>query len=274
MAARIHPTAIVDDGARLGEDVVIGPHVIVERDVVIGDRCELMVGAVVHRHTTLGAGNVVGPYCVLGGVPQDTKFDPDSATFLRIGSGNVFREYVTVSRATTPGGATVIGEGCYFMTQSHVGHDSTVADRVIMTNNAALAGHVELGAGAILSANASVHQFCWVGELVMMRGCSGASQHIPPFVTVRDINAVVGLNVVGLRRASDVTAEDRRQVQQAYRLLYRSGLTPTKALAEMDACDGWGGPASRFREFIRRVVSARGPNGRGLVRRRTKPGRG
>ncbi|MHC4716682.1 MAG: acyl-ACP--UDP-N-acetylglucosamine O-acyltransferase, partial [Planctomycetota bacterium] len=141
MAAKIHPTAIVDKGAHLGDGVVVGPYVQIESDVTIGDDCELMTGAIIHRHTTMGRGNVVGPYSVLGGEPQDYKFDRDSRTELHIGSGNVFREYVTLNRATRPGAATVIGNDCYFMTQSHVGHDSVIADRVILTNSAATGGH-------------------------------------------------------------------------------------------------------------------------------------
>ncbi|KKK46611.1 hypothetical protein LCGC14_3163520, partial [marine sediment metagenome] len=178
MAAKIHPRANVHKGARLGDGVVVGPFVTIEPDVTIGPDCELMVGAVIHRYTTMGSGNVVGPYSVLGGVPQDYKFDADSVTHLRIGSGNVFREYVTLSRATTLGGATVIGNDCFFMTQAHVGHDSVVADGVILTNSVAIAGHVEIGAKAILSAHTVVHQFCWVGERVMSRGNGGTTQHV------------------------------------------------------------------------------------------------
>jgi UDP-N-acetylglucosamine acyltransferase len=134
-----------------------------------------------------------------------------------------------------------------------------------MTNGAALAGHVEVGRGTILSAHTGVHQFCWVGELVMSRGQAGASQHVPPFVVIKDINHVAGLNRVGLQRAEDITDEDRRQIKQAYRILYRSGLGLERALAEMDACDDWGAPAGRFRDFVRRVLSAKAPHDRGLA---------
>ena len=265
MATNIHSTAVVDGAARLGQDVSVGPYAVVEADVTVGDRCELMAGAILHRYTSLGPDNRVGPYCVLGGVPQDHKFDPAGETLLRIGAGNVFREYVTISRATAAGAATVIGDGCFFMTQSHVGHDSTVADGAILTNNAAVAGHCEIGSGAYLSGNAVVHQYCWVGELSIMRGNAGVSQHVPPFVMVMANNFIVGLNAVGLRRANGISDEDRRQIKRAYRLLYREGLTPEKALARMDACDDWAPPAGRFRDFVRRVVQAKPPFNRGLV---------
>lgn len=264
MATKIHETAVVDVSAELGDGVFVGPHAVVEADVVIGEGCELMAGAVVRRYTTLGRGNVVHPFCVLGGEPQDHKFDPNETTYLRIGSDNVFREHVTVSRATTPGGATVIGDGCFFMTQSHVGHDSIIGSRVVLTNNAALAGHCQIADGVILSASVMVHQFCRLGELVMAQGLSGVSQHVPPFVMLRGINRVGGLNSVGLRRSDYISEDDHRQIKEAYRLLYRSSLTPRKALAEMDLRNGWGDAASRFRDFVRWVLAAKPPYNRGL----------
>ncbi|MCK4625388.1 MAG: acyl-ACP--UDP-N-acetylglucosamine O-acyltransferase [Phycisphaerae bacterium] len=264
MATKIHETAVVDRSAQLGGGVVIGPHAVVESDVVIGEACELLAGAVVRRYTTIGAGNVVHPFCVLGGEPQDYKFDPTEKTYLRIGKGNIFREGVTINRATTPCGETVIGSGCFFMAGSHVGHDSVVGDRVVLTNSATVAGHCRIGNGAVLSAYAGVHQFCRVGELVMMRGHAGASQHIPPFVVTSRINYVVGLNSVGLRRADYITDADHKQIKEAYRLLYRSSLTPKQALTEMDARDGWGAPAGRFRDFVHWVLEAQPPYSRGL----------
>ena len=264
MATKIHETAVVDRSAELGGGVVIGPHAVVESDVVIGEACELLAGAVVRRYTTIGAGNVVHPFCVLGGEPQDYKFDTTNKTYLRIGSDNIFREGVTINRATTPGGATVIGSGCFFMACSHVGHDSVVGDSIVLTNSATIAGHCRVGNGAVLSAYAGVHQFCRIGELVMMRGHGGASQHIPPFVIASQINYVVGLNSVGLRRADYITDTDRKQIKEAYRLLYRSGLTPKRALAEMDARDDWGAPAGRFRDFVRWALEAQPPYNRGL----------
>ncbi len=264
MATEVHPTAHVDDSARLGADVVIGPNVVIEGDVVVGDRCRIQTGAVVRRHTEMGPDNTVDPYCVLGGLPQDLHFDPDTPTYLRIGSGNVFREFVTLNRATKEGAATTIGSGGYFMTQSHVGHDATVGDRVILANNAAVGGHCEIGDGANLSASCMVHQYCWLGELAMMRGGAAVSLHVPPFVMVMRHNFIQGVNVVGLRRAG-CDARQRDQIKEAYRLLYRSRLTPAEALEDMDARHDWGEPARRFRDFVRRVLSAEPPFNRGLV---------
>ena len=265
MATQIHITAMVDSSAEIADDVTIGPYVVVEPDVVISRGCRIMTGAIIRRYTILGENNIVHPYAVLGGEPQDYKFDPEEKTYLRIGSNNIFREYVTISRATNPGGATVIGNGCYFMTQSHVGHDSIIGDRVVLTNNAAIAGHCEVGDGAVFSGNTLLHQFCWFGELSMIRGTKAVSQHVPPFVMVMGNNYIAGLNIVGLRRADYIDQTDIKQIKEAYRLLYRSSLSLEEALKEMDAHTEWKAPAARFREFVRRVLTAQPPYNRGLV---------
>lgn len=268
MAATIHPTAIVDGSAVLGEGVVIGPHAIVEADATIGADCEIRAGAVIRRFTSLGARNFVDSCAVLGGLPQDAKFDPRVRTDLVIGSGNTFREGVTVSRATQPGAPTIIGNDCYFMAGSHAGHDSRLGDHVILANMAAVGGHAEIGSRAILSGGVMVHQFCWVGEMVMSQGHAGASQHVPPCVMLANINFAVGLNVVGLRRAPDVSAAESGQVRLAYRLLYRERLPLREALQEMDRHTEWTGMAVKFRDFVRRVAQAQKPHNRGIITER------
>lgn len=269
---KVHPTAVVHASAQLGEDVEVGPYCVIESDVAIGPRCVLRTGAVVRRYTTMGADNLVDSGCVLGGEPQDLKFNPSTVSYLRIGEGNVFREHVTISRATTPGGATVVGDRTYWMAGAHAGHDSTVEDGAILINGCAVAGHATVGRGAILSAHVVVHQFCWVGERAMSQGNAGTSMHVPPYVMFANINQVVGLNVVGLRRAKDLTDRDRAQVREAFRIAYRSGLPMTKALEQMDARRDWGEAAGRFREFVRRVLTAPKPFNRGLVPARWRAG--
>lgn len=264
---KIHPTAIVDATAEIADDVEIGPYCLVEGDVKIGPGCVLRSHAIVRRYTTMGRNNVVDSFAVLGGLPQDYKFDAASKTYLRIGDDNVFREGVTLSRATGEGNATTVGSHTYWMTDSHAGHNATVEDSAILVNGAAVAGHSTIGRKAILSAHAVVHQFCWVGEGAIMQGNSGASSHIPPYVLVTRINEVISLNVVGLRRSKDVTAEQREQIKEAFRMLYRGGLTTPKALEQMEACTDWSGPAATFRDFIRRVVQAKPPYDRPLCQR-------
>lgn len=263
--AKIHPMAVVDAAARIADDAIIGAFCVVEADVEIGPRTELRPHVVVRRYTTLGAGNVVDSFTVLGGLPQDLKFDPATPTYLRIGDGNIFREGVTVSRATKPGGATIIGSRTYWMTGSHAGHDTTIGDNVIMTNGAGVGGHSTVGRGAILSAGVHVHQFCWVGEMVMTQGHAGISTHVPPFTLVSGkINKLVALNAVGLRRSPDITDEDRRQIKEAFRLTYRAGLTPAMALAEMDGWADISPAAAKFRQFLREVLTAEKPYKRPL----------
>ena len=261
---RIHPTAIVDAGARLADDVVIGPYCVFEPDVEIGAGTELRSHVVVRRSTTMGEGNVVDPFAVFGGLPQDVGFDPQIESRVRIGDGNVFREGATISRASRPGAETVVGNNTYWMTSAHAGHDATVEDHAVLANNAGVAGHSTLHRRAILSGNAMVHQFTWVGELVMTQGLTGISSHAPPYTMIARINTVVGLNAVGLRRAPDIDDEDRRQIKEAFGLTYRSGLTPTAALAKMDTWDDITPAAAKFREFLRKVLNAEGRYRRGL----------
>ena len=261
---RIHPTALVHGGAQLADDVEIGPYCLVEADVSIGAGTVLRDHAVVRRHTTLGRGNFVDAFAVLGGEPQDLKFDPKTISYLRIGDDNIFREGVTISRATGEGQATVVGNKTYWMAGAHAGHNSVAEDQVILINQAAVAGHATIGRRAILSAHVVVHQFCWVGELVMIQGNGGLSMHAPPYVMIANINQVVGLNVVGLRRAPDISEPDRRQIREAFNLTYRRGLSRQAAIEAMDAHGEWGQAADKFRQFVRRVQAAEKPYNRGL----------
>lgn len=262
--ADIHPTAIVDQSAKLADDVTVGPFCIVEGDVEIGPGTVLRHHVVVRRHTTLGTNNSLDAFVVLGGEPQDVKFAPDTVSYLRIGGDNVFRESVTISRATTPGGATTVGNGTYWMANSHAGHDATIGDGVTLANGALVAGHATVGPRTILSGGVMIHQYTWVGEMVMSRGRAGVGQHVPPFVMFAGVNSVAGLNLVGLRRAEHISAEDRKQIREAFDITYRSKLTPSQALESMDACTDWGAPAGRFRDFVRKAIAAEPPYDRGL----------
>ncbi len=267
---KIHPTAFVHPTAVFSDDVEIRAYSIVEADVVIGSGTVLHDHAILRRYTTIGQNNIVDSYAVLGGVPQDFKFNPQTVSYLRVGNNNVFREGVTISRATGEGEATIVGNRTYWMTGAHAGHGAVIEDDAILVNGAALAGHTFLGRGAILSANVAVHQFCWVGERAMGQGNSATSMHIPPFTLFAGANTVVSLNGVGMRRSEEVTGEDRHQIKEAFDLTYRSNLTVSDALRAMDERTEWGWAGARFRDFVRRVISARPPFNRGLcpLRRR------
>jgi UDP-N-acetylglucosamine acyltransferase len=261
---RIHPTAVVHGGAHLAEDVEVGPFCLVEDEVFIGRGTVLRSHVVVRKFTSMGEGNFVDSFAALGGDPQDLKFDPGMKSFLRIGDHNTFREGVTISRAVGDGLATTVGNETYWMTCAHAGHNAVIMDNVILGNGSGVAGHSTVHPRAFLSANFMVHQFCWVGEMVMTQGNAGTSTHVPPYVLLTDINRVICLNRVGLQRAKHLTDADRAQIKEAFRLTYRKGLSPARALVEMDLHTEWGEPADKFRQFIRKVLSAEKPFKRGL----------
>ena len=230
----VHPSAIVDPGAELGADVSIGPGAVVEDHVVIGDRCEIRAHATVKRFTTLGADNSVHEGAVLGGEPQDLAFTGADSQLV-IGDRNRIREGVTIHRSAAAGGVTVVGSDCFLMAYAHIAHDDQLADHVILANNVALAGHVEIGERAFLSGGVVVHQHCRVGQLAMLGGLAKVVQDCLPFVITDGHPARArGLNVVGLRRAG-VGARQLRTLKEALRLLLRAGLSLEAALEQMAA---------------------------------------
>ncbi len=216
----IHPTAVIHPGARLGEGCSVGPYAVIEEHVTLGAGC--VVGPHVHLtgHTTVGARNRFHAGAVIGDAPQDVKY-AGQPTRLRIGDDNLFREHVTIHRSNRLDEDTVIGHGNLFMAGSHVGHNCQIGDRNVIANGALLAGHVTVSGQAFVSGNCLVHQFCRIGRLAMMQGGSKITKDLPPFTLARDLNRLCGLNIVGLRRAG-LTAAQRLQLKQAYRLVFRS----------------------------------------------------
>ena len=264
--SKILATAIVDETANIGENVEIGAFAIIEGDVTIGAGTVIRPHAIIQSYTTMGEGNYVDSFTSLGGEPQDHKFDPNEVSYLRIGDNNIFRENVTISRATGKGNATVVGSGTYWMANSHAGHNVVIEDNVIVVNCCAVAGHATIGRGTILPANGAIHQYVWVGEGVMCQGGGFPSGHVPPYTLVgMRLNTVIGLNIIGLRRNPEITREDIRQIKEAFNITYRSGLSQEQYLEKLDSCTDWGEPASKFRDFIHKVVIAEKPYNRGLI---------
>jgi len=246
---QIHPTAVVEDGARLGQDVRVGPFAYIAAGAEIGDGCS------VGPHVTILTGSYIGEGCqihagaVIGGVPQDIGYEgADSA--VRIGRNCVIREGATVNRGCKHGSVTEVGEECLLMAYSHVAHDAKLGNRVILANNALAAGYVEIHDRAFISGNVAIHQFVRIGKVAMLGGNCAVSKDVPPFCTVRPggINRVLGLNVVGLRRAG-YSAEERRQIKRAFDILYRSNLTPREAV-EVLKREFPQGPAFEFAKFV------------------------
>lgn len=261
---KIHPTAIVSSKAELGADVEIGPYAIIEEDTQIADRCRLMAHVTIRSGTSLGCDSTVYEGAVLGGFPQHASPQSESGTVV-IGERNVFREHTTVHRAMHQDGITSIGDDCFLMVGAHVAHDCRVGNRVILTNGVMLGGHVEVGDRACLGGNAAVHQFCRIGRLSMVGGCTKVVQDIPPFVLTDGATAlVVGLNSVGLRRAGF----DRQEVldlKAAYRVIYRQGTTFRETIAALEE-QFTQGVATEFAEFFQ-------GGQRGFVQERRSPPR-
>lgn len=231
--AEIHPSAVVGERVTLGADVRIGPGAVVEDTVAIGDRTEIGPHAFVGRWTVLGADNRIGLAAQVGGEPQVIGWTPVESRVV-LGAGNTIREYASVHRGKDAGGETVIGDGCYLMGSSHVAHDCRLGNEVVLVNGALLAGHVEVGDNAFISGNCVVHQFVRIGRRVMVRGMTALGKDVVPFVLVDQSNTVRSLNKVGLRRAG-ISADGVRELDQAFRLIFRSKQPLSEALASLES---------------------------------------
>jgi UDP-N-acetylglucosamine acyltransferase len=216
----IHRTAIIDAQAQVHPTADIGPHVVIEGPVTIGPDCAVSPFAILLGHTEIGAGCRIHSHAVIGDVPQDRAYQ-GGTSYCRIGAGCIIREGVTIHRGTATESATVIGERCFLMTNSHVGHNCVLEDDVILISGALLGGHVHVGARAVISGNAAVHQFVRIGELAMISGLAKIVQDIPPYCMTDRSGAVVGVNSVGLRRAG-LSSVERAEIKEAYRILYRT----------------------------------------------------
>jgi UDP-N-acetylglucosamine acyltransferase len=226
---QVHATAIVDAKAEIGPGTVIGPYCIVEAEVVLGAECWLQHHVTVCGPTVTGAGNRFYAYCSIGQRTQDLKYAGEP-TYLEIGDENTFREFVTVNRSTTPEGKTRIGHRGNYLAYSHIGHDCTVGDAVVFSNNGTLAGHVQVGDHAIMGGLTAVHQFCRLGRYAITGGCSKIVQDVPPFMIADGNPAKVrGVNIVGMER-SGFAPETIKTIKEAFRLIYRSKYNTRQAL--------------------------------------------
>lgn len=262
--ASIHPTAVVSGQAQIGRGVSIGPFCIVEDRVEIGDNCRLAARVVIKADTRLGNDNEIGEGAVLGGRPQHLRAGNEVGKLL-IGRGNMIRENATIHRGLTPEDATTIGDGNLIMVNAHIAHDCRIGNNVIVVNNVMLAGHVTVDDRAYLSGAAGVHQFCRIGRLAMVGGQAHITQDVPPFVTVDGRSSlIVGLNTIGLRR-SGFGSDEIQQLKEAYRIVYRSGLTWAETLAALQA-SFQSGPAAEFHPFLKATH-------RGVIQERRMPRR-
>lgn len=247
----IHPTALIDPDARLGRDVSVGPYAVIGPKVEIGDGVAVGAHAIVESHARIGKGVRLHPYASVGAPPQDLKFKGED-TWVEIGDGTVIREYVTVNRGTSGGeGRTRVGSHVLLMAYCHVAHDCVVGDRVVMANASTLAGHVEVGTGAIIGGLVGVHQFVRIGEYAIIGGLSGIPLDIPPYVTAvvargQKGSGLYGLNLIGLRR-NRFSDEAIAELKKAYRIIFRSKLGLAEALAK---AEGECAPLPEVRRFL------------------------
>lgn len=216
----IHPTAIIDPKARLGEGARVGPYCVVGAHVELGDRCELKSHVVVDGRTTIGADCVIYPFASIGHAPQDLKYHGEESELI-IGHHNTIREHCTMNPGTETGAMkTVVGNHGLFMMSTHVAHDCVIGDHVIMANNATLGGHVTVGDHVLIGGLAAVHQFVRIGSYAVIGGMSGVESDVIPYGRVKGERAfLAGLNLVGLER-NGFDKDQIRNLQRAFNELF------------------------------------------------------
>ena len=259
-ASQVHEQAIVAASAKIGAGVRVGAYALIGENVELGEGCVLHSHAVVQGPSKIGRSNVFHPFCSVGGDPQDFRFQGEK-TELEVGDGNTFREYVTISRGTLGGGGkTTIGSENLFLASSHVGHDCHVGSHALFVNGATLAGHVTVEDYATIGFQSPVHQFCRVGRYAYIGASTVITQDVPPFsrvVTDRETKSY-GVNTIGLERKG-FSDERLNLLRRAFRLLLRSKMNTTQALAEMRKSLG---DSEDVQELIRFIETAE----RGIVK--------
>jgi len=229
---QVHKTAIISKEAELGEDVVIGPYAVISGKAVIGAGSKLASHCVVEGNTTIGKNCEIFTGAVIGSRPQDLKYKGEQV-YLEVGDNNIIREYCTLNPGTEEGSKTIVGNGNLIMAYSHVAHDCRVGDNCVLANGSTLAGHVTIEDRAVIGGLVAIHQFVRVGKLSIIGGCSKVVQDIPPYSTCDGHPAAVfGLNLIGLRR-HNVPKESIGLLDDAFRILFSSGLSVKHALEKL-----------------------------------------
>ncbi len=230
---RVHPTAIVDPAAELGENVQVGAYSIVEADVVLGDECEIASHVQIASGTRLGPRVKVAHGAVLGTEPQDLKYRGEK-TYLEVGSETIIREFVTLNRGTRYRGKTEVGSHCVIMAYTHVAHDCVIGDHVILANGVNMAGHVVIEDYAGVGGLTPIHQFVRIGQHSFVGGGYRVARDVPPFVmAMGEPLRYGGLNRVGLKRRG-FTPETLAALKKAYRILFREAPTREQAVSRIE----------------------------------------
>lgn len=235
MSTDIHPTAIIEAGAELGENVSVGAYATIGENVKIGDDSKVESHVVLNGHTTIGKNNHFFPFAAVGAAPQSVTYKGEP-TEVRIGDNNVFRENVTINRGTAEGsGFTSIENDNFIMAYCHIAHDCHLGSNIVFANSACLGGHCHVGNYVVLAGYTLIHQFCRVGDHCFTGGSSVCIQDVPPYTLVAGNRAIThGINVRGLRRRG-FSPNDLTELKRAYKIIYRSGLTIVKAFEEIES---------------------------------------
>lgn len=230
----IHSTAVIHPGAQLGEECHIGPLCVIGDHVVLGPGCKLHSHVVIDGHTILGRENEIFPFATIGLKTQDLKWK-GGVTRTQIGDRNTLREYVTIHSATGDGETTTVGSDNHILAYSHLAHNVTLGNHIIISNLGTLAGHVTVEDYAVVGGMGGVHQFCRVGKMSMIGGCSKVVQDVPPFMLVDGSPARTRtVNKVGLERRG-ISEEAQAAIKRAYKILFRDGLLVAKAVSRIEA---------------------------------------
>ena len=229
----IHPTAIINPKAKIGFGCEVGSYCVIGEQVVLGENCKLHSHVVIDGHTNLGRENEIFPFASIGLKTQDLKWK-GGVTRTEIGDGNTFREYVTIHSATGDGEVTRVGSDNHILAYCHVAHNCVLGSGIIMSNVATLAGHVTVEDYAVIGGLAAVHQFCRIGKMAMIGGCSKVVQDVPPFMMADGNPAETRtVNKTGMER-NGISEDAQGALRQAYKILFREGLTVSNAIAKVE----------------------------------------
>ncbi|MCB1084698.1 MAG: acyl-ACP--UDP-N-acetylglucosamine O-acyltransferase [Chlamydiia bacterium] len=248
--SKIHPTAIVEKGAKLGENITIEPYAIIKENVTLGDNVTIKSHAYIDGHTTIGEGTVVYPSASIGTKTQAKKYQGE-ITYVKIGKNCEIREFVTINSSCGEGSTVEVGDGCLIMAYCHIAHHCKVGHHVIMANGAMLAGHVEIEDYANIGGMTPIHQFVRVGTHAMVGGLSRITNDIPPYTLGAGIPyRVAGLNLIGLKR-HDFKLELRKDLTKAFKLIYRSGIQLSDAVHRIENEVNDSPPVRHWIDFIK-----------------------
>lgn len=256
----IHPTAIIDKKAHVPKDAQIGPYVVIEGEVLLGKRARVWQGATIsgaYGTTQVGDDCEIHMGAIVGHMPQDLHYDSKLKSCLRIGARNIIREYATIHPSKLEGSSTILGDDNFIMAHAHVAHDCIVGNNVVICNGVLIAGHAIIEDKAFISGNCAIHQFSRIGSLAMIGGLARVNKDVPPYMVIEGDSMICGVNIVGLRRAG-VDSASRLKIREAYKILYRSGLSVPHAVEELKKLSD--------SVYVKNIIDFIGESKRGICR--------